>query len=518
MRSNSLDRHIKWLIAGILFLALAVRVWSLDFGLPYIYHPDEPLYVPIAQDMFKRGDWNPHSFVFPSLFFDINALAYLPFYLLGNITGAFHSPADIAGPMMLTTGVGISPSPSTFLLGRGVSLLFGLGAVALVYVIGRRLTGSTMVGLLGALLMAISPGNVQHSRYITPDVIQVFFILLAFWGAVLVFQRGKLRDYILAGLGVGLAASGKYNGVLIGLALVGAHFLRHGWRGVREPRFYLALALAPVAFFLTTPYALFDMEAFITGLRSEAEHYSTGHIGMDGDTLKWYLDYLWVTGGPIGLLALVEAGRGMYLRLKPVILLSIFPLVYFVFINSFAVRNDRTALPLTPFMYLLASSLLVMLARRLVRHTYQQRARVAIALGVAALAALSIAFPVVAMVETTNSFLERVESREIARVWIEENVPEGSTVAIEPYAPYVDPKRYHVQDYTIMAVHTPEWYATNGVDYLVFSQGEYGRFYAEPERYAYMISQYDALFNAFENVKTVSVGGYDVRIHRVNRR
>jgi len=141
----------------------------------------------------------------------------------------------------------------------------------------------------------------------------------------------------------------------------------------------------------------------------------------------------------------------------------------------------------------------------------------AAAFGVAALAALSIAYPVVATVQTTNSLLERVESREIARVWIEENVPEGSTIAIEPYVPYVDPKRYHVQEY-VMTAHTPEWYATNGVDYLVFSEGTYGRFYAEPERYAGVIAQYSSLFNAFESVKTVSVGGYDVRIYRVSRR
>ncbi|HKP54905.1 MAG TPA: glycosyltransferase family 39 protein [Chloroflexia bacterium] len=518
MSSNTLARHIKWIVAGIALLALAVRVWSLPFGLPYLYHPDEPMYVSIAQDMFRSGDWNPHSFVFPSLFFDINALAYFPFYLLGSIIGVFHSPDDIASPAMLMLGVGISPTPSTFLLGRSVSLLFGLGAVVLVFLVGKRLTGSMMVGLLGALLMAISPGNVQHSRYITPDVIQVFFILLAFWGAVLVFQRGKWRDYILAGLAVGLAASGKYNGVLIGLSLVGAHFLRLGWRGVREMRLYLALALAPVAFFLTTPYALFDTGTFLADLRSEAQHYSTGHIGMDGDTVKWYLDYLWVTGGPIGLLALAEVGRGIYLRLKPIILLSIFPVAYFIFINSFPVRNDRTALPLTPFMYLLASSLLVMLARKLLRHTFQQRVRMAAAFGVATLAALSIAYPAVATVQTTNSFLGRVESRELARMWIEENVPDGSTVAIESYSPYVDPKRYAVQGYTLLTVHTAEWYVTNGVDYLVFSEGEYGRFYAEPERYPDAVARYNALFNAFESVKTVSVEGYDVRIYMVNRR
>lgn len=519
LSSDALHRHMSeansWLVGGILLLALGVRAWGLSFGLPYLYHPDEPTYVATAQQMFKTGDLNPHSFYFPSLFYDINALTYVPFYLLGSATGTTHSLADIAAPDMLASGVGISPRPATFMLGRIVSLLFGVGAVLLVYVVGRRLTGSRVVGLLGALLMAISPGNVQHSRYITPDVIQVFFILLAFWGAVLVFQKGETWHYVFAGLGVGLAASAKYNGLLIVLSLIGAHFLRHGWRGVREWRLYMTLALAPVAFFLTTPYALFDTETFMAGLETEAKHYSTGHIGMDGDTLRWYLEYLWLTGGPILLLALIEVVRGLYLRLKPVILLSIFPVVYFVFINGFAVRNDRTALPLTPFMYLLASSLLVELARLVVRHRLRPAVRVATASLAGALVALSVTYSGVAMVETTNALLERVESRELARVWIAENIPPGSRVAIEAYAPYMDPKRYDVQSHLVLSERTPEWYATNGVEYLVFSQGSYGRFYEDPARNPAMVAQYDALFNAFENIKTVNVGGYEVKVYRV---
>jgi 4-amino-4-deoxy-L-arabinose transferase-like glycosyltransferase len=514
---DTLDRHIKWLVGGILLLALGVRVWGLSFGLPYLYHPDEPTYVATSQEMFKKGDLNPHSFYFPSLFYDINALAYIPFYLVGSVTGTTHSLDDIAPPAMLTSGVGVSPRPATFMLGRIISLLFGVGAVLLVYVVGRRLTGSRIVGLLGALLMAISPGNVQHSRYITPDVIQVFFILLAFWGAVLVFQNGRTWHYVFAGLGVGLAASAKYNGVLIVLTLVGAHFLRHGWRGVRDWRLYMALALAPVGFILTTPYALLDTQALMIGLETEAKHYATGHVGMDGDTLRWYLEYLWLTGGPILLLAVVEVARGLYLRLRPVILLSIFPVAYFVFISGFTVRNDRTALPLTPFLYLLASSLLLALARLVVRRRLYQGAKVAIALTVGALVALSMTYSGVAMVENTNSLLERVQSRELARVWIAENVPPGSRVALEAYAPYVDPSRYDVQSYIVLIERTPEWYVENGVEYLVFSQGAYGRFYEDPARDPDVVARYDTLFNTFENVKTVNVGGYEVKVYRVGR-
>src|SRR6266540_4304827 len=94
---DTLGPYVKGFLAGIVLLAAAARLWGLTFGLPYVYHPDEQAYVAIAQHMFKEGDWNPHTFVFPSLFFDINALAYAPFYSLGSLAGRFHSRDDIMG-------------------------------------------------------------------------------------------------------------------------------------------------------------------------------------------------------------------------------------------------------------------------------------------------------------------------------------------------------------------------------------------------------------------------------------
>ncbi|MGB3058399.1 MAG: hypothetical protein WBE17_01555, partial [Anaerolineae bacterium] len=49
-------------LAAILLIAVALRLWGINFGLPYLYHPDEPGYVAIAQNMVKTGDLNPHFF------------------------------------------------------------------------------------------------------------------------------------------------------------------------------------------------------------------------------------------------------------------------------------------------------------------------------------------------------------------------------------------------------------------------------------------------------------------------
>ena len=63
--------------------------------------------------------------------------------------------------------------------------------------------------------------------------------------------------------------------------------------------------------------------------------------------------------------------------------------------------------------------------------------------------------------------------------------------------------------------HEPEWYIENGFEYLVFSQGMYGRFYLEPERYNMQVSQYDSFFNRFELIMKFIDGDYEIRIYKV---
>lgn len=501
------------LIGIILLTALSVRVWGVNYGLPYIYHPDEPGYITISQNIFKTGDLNPHFFNYPSLFFYINALAYIPYYLLGKLIGIFHTPNDILAPISLVMGVTQAQMPTTVLLGRVITICFGVGTVGLTYFVGKQITGRTTVGVLASLMVAISPTNVWHSRLITPDTFVTFFSLAAFLASILVYQQGKTWQYVVAGICVGLTASSKYNGGLIVLPLFLAHFLHCGKTAFKQPKLYLALLLCGVGFLVTTPYAILDPAKFLTDLRFEAQHYSTGHAGMEGNSLAWYLNYMWNTGGGLYLLAVLGILYGSFLRPKETSLLLIFPLVYFAFISSFVVRNDRTFLPLTPFLFLLAAWFLIIVFDKLRKLQTKSLRR----LFLAVLASLTIAvlmLPISKTIADTQR-LTTVDSRETARIWIDNNLPLGAKIAIESYSPFVNPSKFRVQGFGRMIEHEPEWYIEQGFDYLVFSQGMYGRFYREPERYKNEKSQYDNLFRRFSPVMIFTDGGYEVRVYRV---
>ncbi len=496
-----------------MLLGLALRLWGINYDLPYVYHPDEPIYLNAALNIFKTGDLNPHRFDNLSLIYYINGLALIPYYFVGKLLGIFAARADVLPLVSLDMGVTFAPLPSTVLLGRIITVLFGLGNILLTFLIGKQLSGKAIIGILASILVAIAQPNVGLSHFVTPDTFATFFILLAFLASVLVYQQGKTRYYVLAGLCVGLAAASKFNGALIVVSLLLAHFLRYGRQSLKRGNLYLALALCGVSFIAATPMVLLNFSEFLSVLNYQSSHYASGHPGMEGNTFIWYLSFMWHTGGVIYVLAALGMLYGIYLRSKETILLSSFPLVYYIFINNYTVRNDRTFLPMAPFLFLLAAWFLDKLygkARALLPKAWRFGLNTA-------LACITIAALILPASVTVNDtvLLTTVNSRETARVWINSNLPPGAKIMIEAYSPFIDTSRFSVQAVGRMIDYPPEWYIEHGIEYLVFSQGMFGRFFQEPENYSTEVSQYNELFSRFVMVKSFTDGNYEIRIYKV---
>jgi hypothetical protein len=105
-----------WLISAILILGLSLRLWGINFGLPFMDHPDEGVPVRIALRFLQTGNLNPEFFHWPSLLFHLNALVYGAFYLGGWLTGRFTRPTDLGYPDYEMMAVGRANLPEIFLL------------------------------------------------------------------------------------------------------------------------------------------------------------------------------------------------------------------------------------------------------------------------------------------------------------------------------------------------------------------------------------------------------------------
>jgi len=497
----------------VLFVAALVRILGITYDLPYIFHADEPTNMQIILRIFRSGDLNPHFFNYPSLFFYLHSLAYVPYYSIGTLVGGFHAPTDVTPPITLIMGTTLATMPTTVIMGRLVSLAFGIVLVGATYAAGRLITESELIAVLGALLVALSPTAIEQSRLITPDIMAAFFAMLALWACGGVYRHGKLSNYLLAGFCVGLTASVKYNGGLVALTLVGAHSLRSGRRFLADARLYGAMVAALLGFVITTPFAILDLGKFIADIQIVARHYSTGHAGMEGGTLWWYLRLLAQTGGVLYGLSLIEVVRGLVTRSRSTILIAVFPVCYFIFINRFVVRNAQTILLLMPFALLLSASLLVSVWQWFARNYLTHRPRAQISAGFCVL--LLALVPPLARINVESMRLYDLPAREQGRLWIIDHIPPSSKMMLESYSPWVQPGLFDVQTTWGMIDHEPQWYIDNQFDYLVFSSPMYGRYYNEPGLYAGEIARYDALFNAFHLESVLIGGGGEVRVYRV---
>jgi hypothetical protein len=505
---------LKLLALLAVVVGLALRVSAAFYDLPYVFHPDEPHNLNVMYRLFTSGDANPRWFGYPTLFYYLNTAAYFPFYWWGQVQGYFASPTDLPKLTSIIMGVSYAPDTSLVMLGRGLTLLFSVGMIALAVPLGRRASANKWVGPLYALFIAVSPILVYNSRFITPDTYVTFWTMLTVFWSVQLQHRGRTTDYLLAAVCVGLAASTKYNGAVVMVAPMMAHGLRTGWAGLKDWRLYLMPPLALVAFLMASPFIVLDSPTFWAGLGSSAGAYSTGMSGMEGDSLPWYLKLLWQAEGLVVILAAVQVVRGVVQRSKATLLLASFSLTYLLFISSFSTHNDRTLMPVMPVM-LLAATLLVadgIEALQLRMPTSQRALASAVA---AVLVLLCLSMPLSSTLQTTRRIMQ-VDSRTTARLWIEEHLPPASRVALEAYAPFVPPDRYAVQPVELIIDYPLEWYQAQQVEYLIFSEGRFGRYYLDTGRYGRQVAAYDRFFNSLPLVKQFDDGGYDVRIYRVS--
>ena len=499
-------------LVAILLLGLALRLWGINFGLPYTYAPDEPSYLIVTLRIIETGDLNPHWWYYPSLMFYLNAVALLLFFLAGRLTGAFTTLADLAQPEVITMGVGRLELPGEFLVSRGLTALFSAAAILLVYLIGRRLHSSKWVAALAALLLAVSPTVVEHSHRFGPDLFALFFLLASFLFSIRIVDEPKLRYYVGAGIAAGLAIASKYNAALILVPLVVAHFLRFGLAGWRQKELYIGLGATILAFVSAVPFSVLDLEHFWEGVRWQTFSYSSeGHAGQEGNALRWYVSYLPGTEGGMVALAAICAVYCLLARSRKHLLLISFPLVYFLFVSQLLVRNARTIMFIIPFLDLLAAILVASLYEWMTKTRRVRREIVAAVL--AAVCALMIVPPMQTAL-ADNIRLTRPDGREAARQWLETNLPAGARVAVEAYSHYLDPRRFTVQGIEALVDHPPEWYLQNGFEYLVFSQGMYKRFFDEPERYAAEVAKYNHAFSRFPLVERFDDNNYEIRIYK----
>src|SRR4051794_34666718 len=175
----------------LLVVGLVLRVKNNGYRLPYVYNVDEGSHFTARAVGMLGGDWNPHYFQNPSAF------TYLARFALGLRFG--HSAID---------AFKLDPS-GIYETTREVAAVLCMVGVVAVFWAGKTLWNwSVAVAAAALLTFAFLP--VTYSRIAVTDVGVLAPVALSLVGSVRVWEDGRLRWWLVAGVGAGLAVGFKY--------------------------------------------------------------------------------------------------------------------------------------------------------------------------------------------------------------------------------------------------------------------------------------------------------------------
>jgi 4-amino-4-deoxy-L-arabinose transferase-like glycosyltransferase len=279
-------------LAGLLALALGLRLWSIRHGLPYVYSYDEERnFTPIAVKMIG-GSLNPGYFENPP------ALTYLlsAVFRVRFTVGFPFGSGDLARTLR-------DNPEAIFLTARVTVALLGTLAVGLVYWAGTRFFGRR-TGLVAAALIAFTFLPAFYSKFALNDAVTLVPLTLALVACLGAYERGRPLDFLLAGAALGAATATKYTAGAMVLTLVIAAALRVLDRrdGIRRAVVLLLAAggVFVAIFLILNPFSLADFHEFRGQLRYQSWASGLGKIGQEHESgwLYYVKTLTWVRLAP----------------------------------------------------------------------------------------------------------------------------------------------------------------------------------------------------------------------------
>jgi 4-amino-4-deoxy-L-arabinose transferase-like glycosyltransferase len=469
----------------IVLSGFLLRFYGIWFGYPLVTHPDEPYIVNRALKILHDGDLNPHFFDYPSLTIYLQAV-------ICAVTEAYQ---------YLIHGVHPNEFPNVFfyISGRGFAAIASSLSIVIVWIIGRKFI-SPISGIVAAGLVAFSPLHVSNSYLVKPDIWIAIFTTIVLYFSFRIFESGRLRDYLLGGLFVGLATGSKYPAFISFITIFVAHILysQNQKINVINKKIIFSAITSGLTFFVTTPYSIFDFKTFSSNLHRVGKGYLMGHPGpaaVGNHTYSLYGETIYTADG-LGLFAVMLAIIGLFYCFQKkkyeYLLLIAFPLLLYFFVgyfNAFYPRNIVAAIP--PLALLSAYGLHALLSKPFTGDKYFYLA------GISALSFMFMAGPLLSKSfdETYSTTLP--DTRWLSVQWIQNHIPRGSTIARENYTPPIEhfSKNFNVIYLGVSGAYRHASMIDSSVDYIILSSGDYSRFFDGTGRYADQIKYYSDLFN-----------------------
>jgi 4-amino-4-deoxy-L-arabinose transferase-like glycosyltransferase len=504
-REASDMRVSKGTLAAVLVTAAVLRFWSLGHGIPYAIGVDEPEIMERVVTMMKSGDFNPHFFDYPGLFFYVQLPVAITRFLTGAIAGNWHSLDQVG-------------AADFYLWARAVTALFGTATVFLLFQCGLR--WGARHALLGAGLLAVLPMHVRESHYVLTDVPVTFFATLTFLLSLVAHEKATTKAFMWAGVAAGLTIATKYNAGIVILMPAIAVWMTLEAQPSRLRCALWALGGCVAAFLIAAPYTILDLPGFLNGFAHLTTSYRPRGTQVDPGyqiylkhlqmTLGWPAMLLLVTGFVLGI---VRAAKGPG-RVRWTLLVT-FPFVYFLAISGRALIFGRYLLPLLPFTCLLASIAVVSGVSLLRRFDIPRTPRRLLITGLTIAALLP---PLVNAIAFDRDISGNSTQSEAYR-WAIRHVPAGSRIVIEKYDLRLPSPPFQTEHVLRLTDREYGEYVHDGYQYVIASSQVFGPVFAAPQQFPDLYARYRRLFDQSQELLVVKPEsgrrGPELRIYRL---
>jgi Dolichyl-phosphate-mannose-protein mannosyltransferase len=253
------------LILFIVFLSIALP--GISWGAPSTWHPDE---IVVRSIKALHGEWE-----FDEINFDYPSLPQYAMFFLGKLVLAFGG-AD----------------KEILIASRILSAVLAGLTIALTYIVTRRVGANIYIaGLSGLLLLCVS--ELQHNgRFAHNDTSVTFFVTLTILFLVNYWKSNQRAWLYASFIGVGMAASSKYNAITLVLVPVFLYLFSQRDSLVKRPlrileTLFIGSTLTFLGFAVGTPKSLFWMSFYFK--RMIPALIRTGNYARQPDSVRGIL-------------------------------------------------------------------------------------------------------------------------------------------------------------------------------------------------------------------------------------
>jgi hypothetical protein len=328
---KTLQRHQSevFRLVALFVLALGLRVWGIDYGLPYSQLPDESGDIATALQIVRgeQPEYAYHRVGWSMAQIPVHGLHYVglmltrPGFTLDQFEAHYYVERD---DFILVTRLYLAMLTSLIPL--------------IVYWLGKQITLDWRGGMLPALLMAVHPAHVYLSHVALPDAFATLWVAVALLAAVIIAQTGNRWAYVVGGGAAALAMLARLQTVMIVVPLALAHIWVWHSTAPKAWRFFfmrwlwallgfVVLSLVFNPFILLTPQAVIADIQFIFGERYTGVNNWQPELQQASPLLSitqnLYLPITFIRPY-LFLAALFSAGWALYRRSMPMLIVAAF--------------------------------------------------------------------------------------------------------------------------------------------------------------------------------------------------